>query len=224
MKKVALVVFCLFLLQCKKVEKESVVDYKDVFSECLETKDIVLIENGMSTFFEVFTDVYNNDGKPVNKKYDQFFEEVKELTLSSKFLRDQRGVNFLKELKQSSTFKKIYIHSKEQEEDFSAEEEEIPITTRIDGNGNSDDNIPDFYTLNVRGEFMNCLIQKSSNQELKEYFGTLKIAPDLSPNLKSSVLLEVMNNEYSISDSKLIEASIAFDLYFGLVLMFNEFE
>ena len=71
---------------------------------------------------------------------------------------------------------------------------------------------------------MNYLIRQSRSVELKEYFKSLQIALYIAPNEKTDRLAKTMISVNLTTGKQIIQASAAFDVFFGLVLMVNQFE
>ena len=134
MRKLSFILSCLLLfIQCENSEKRVEVNDQCLFSDCLETKNIEMVEKGISVFYAALRDVFKAQGDADDKAYKKFFDEISQMNLPRTFPTDRRVANYLKELKNISTFSKTYMSYEEQSEQASSEEEEIYITERIDG-------------------------------------------------------------------------------------------
>ena len=182
-----------------------------------------MVEKGVSVFHATLKDIFNIQGDIDIKTYNKLFNGISQMNLPKTFLTNQRAIEYLKELKNTSTFSKIYMTYEDQLRRASSEEEKIFVTEQTDGKSITEKERADFYTIKVKGSFMNCLIQKSKNQELKEYLKSLQMVPDLAPNVKATLLSEMMISANSTTDKQIIQVHATFDVFFGLILMFNQF-
>jgi hypothetical protein len=223
MRKLLLILNCLLFVHCGDSEKRIEVNYQNLFSDCLEAKDMRMVKKGVSVFHATLKDIFNIQGDIDIKTYNKLFNGISQMNLPKTFLTNQRAIEYLKELKNTSTFSKIYMTYEEQLRRASSEEEKILVTERTDGTSITEKERADFYTIKVKGSFMNCLIQKSKNQELKEYLKSLQMVPDLAPNVKATLLSEMTISANSTTDKQIIQAHVTFDVFFGLILMFNQF-
>ena len=137
------------------------------------------------------------------------------MSLTRDFFQTKKTRFFLVDFKKSESFKVLYklYEEPKYEDDF-----DIVITERK-GEENIKKEVPVFYVLDENGNFCSCLRRGIKNNDLKDYYEMKKLTNDISPMLKASTMLLMIDGLGE--DINSLKLSIVFDLYYGSFLMFN---
>ena len=206
---------CLTLLMCsKKVEKKASKS-SIIFSECLSEETINKLDVGVLVFEEHLKEVYGSGAKTNLELYKLFLNDFSKMSLTRDFFQTKNTKKFLVDFKKSESFKVLYklYEEPKYEDDF-----DIAITERK-GVENIKKEVPVFYVLNENEKFCSCLRMAIKNNDLKDYYEMTKLTNDISPMLKASTMLLMIDGLGE--DINSLKLSIVFDLYYGSFLMFN---
>ncbi len=222
MKKTLYILIFLIFSQYGSAQNEEKDNNKNVLFGCLTKKDIDIINEGITIFKEQLKNHYLVETKLDISVYEKYLNDFSRMRLPRDFFSSKEAINYLKQIKRTSTFNVLYkLYEEPKYEEPEPGGIEIPITKRIEVDEKEKEELPDFYVLDGKEKFVTCLIQKSKDKDLKDYFQTLEEISDLSPTIKASVLAELINQHEE--DVDVITLSITFDLFYGSILMFNKF-
>jgi len=214
MKKLTLLIIAIIFFSCK-TESQEKINYADFLGDCLNKREISLLNKSCEVFEKELLKNYKN-GK-IGNYYKEFLEGFQTMRIPRKMFQNNQTSELLVELEKSSLYNKIW-KKYEEENDEENDEEIIIITAPIENQEKETEK--DFYQINENGIYFNCLIEKSENENVKDYLKTIKETPDISPGILASVLLNKLNKkEFNTGILRLI---IAVNFYYELKINLPE--
>ena len=210
MKKLTLLIIAIIFFSCK-TESQEKINYADFLGDCLNKREISLLNKSCEVFEKELLKNYKN-GK-IGNYYKEFLEGFQTMRIPRKMFQNNQTSELLVELEKSSLYNKIWKKYEEEND-----EEIIIITAPIENQEKETEK--DFYQINENGIYFNCLIEKSENENVKDYLKTIKETPDISPGILASVLLNKLNKkEFNTGILRLI---IAVNFYYELKINLPE--
>jgi hypothetical protein len=210
MKKLTLLIITIIFFSCK-TEGQEKIKYADFFGNCLNTREINLLNKGCEIFEKELLKNYEN--RKIGNSYKEFLEGVQTMRIPRKIFQNNQTSEFLIELEKSNLYNKIWKKYEEENE-----EEIIIITAPIENQEKKTEK--DFYQINENGIYFNCLIEKSENENIKDYLKTIKETPDISPGILVSVLTNKLNEKEF--DTGILRLIIAVNFYYELKINLSE--
>jgi hypothetical protein len=209
MKKIALILLIAFT-SCSQTDKK--IDYANSLENCLTKNDIQILNESCELFESKLNSIYPDE--PLGMKYKLYLKDIGSLKNPIDSPND-----FLIKLKKSDVFNKIWI--KYSELYYEDDSEQIQILTNSDNNETESDYEPkDFYVLNPKGEYFDCLINNQKNKHINEYLVAIRDILDISPSILANGLFESMlDKDY---DDKTVRLIIALHLYYEIQFMIND--
>jgi hypothetical protein len=236
MKKLLVVFCCVLLIQCGNERNESEGKYQSSFFNCLEKEETEIIEKGVAIFNSALRDYLKIQGEISTETYKNYFDAAASWAFSRQFYKNQQAIDYLNALRQNSSFQKMYTTFEDLKKEYEKVEvdnavvkleeleEEIIITPRTDEEEIREEEIPNFYVLDPKSAFVNCLLAKSENKDLRNYIESIQLIGDISPGVKCFSLIDLIDKIEKETDKDIFMALAAFDIYFGSIFMFNKFE
>ena len=210
MKKLTLLIITIIFFNCK-TESQEKINYADFLGNCLNKREINLLNKSCEIFEKELLKNYEN-GK-IGNSYKEFLEGFQTMRIPRKMFQNNQTSEFLIELEKSSLYNKIWKKYEEENE-----EEIIVITAPIENQEKETEK--DFYQINENGIYFNCLIEKSENENVKDYLKAIKETPDISPGILASVLTNKLNEKEF--DTGILRLIIAVNFYYELKINLSE--
>lgn len=186
--KQTIVIFFLILsltfLNCQN-EIKTQTNYATDLNECLSKKDIDLINQMVDQFEYLLKQYYKNNA--ITEAYIKYLEDISHMKVSPDFLLDNKSIELIKSIRKTDTFNKIWIKTSSIKNDSRSEQ-----SVFIDKNKSKSENQFEPYCSNPNGDYINCMIEKIENNNLKEVLSTLKEVPGISPGLLASILIDTL--------------------------------
>jgi len=242
MKKVIVGIVCLLLFQCSETVKENPPQYGQNLSDCLSTDDIKTVDKGVGIFESLLINHYKSETGGNMETYQQYMNDMSKMSLPKDFFSKKESLAFLKEMQKTATFEKIFIRYEDyyKEEALypreidttdtnvgiitTIEEEEIYVTERIENaSEEQEDTFQNRFTFRSRGEFLKCLMEKTKNKSLTEYFESLIFVKDISPGVYAYGMEDFVKKLDSEKERELFKLSIIYQFYYEAVLVINQF-
>jgi len=214
MKKLTLLIIAIIFFSCK-TESQEKINYADFLGDCLNKREISLLNKSCEVFEKELLKNYKN-GK-IGNYYKEFLEGFQTMRIPRKMFQNNQTSELLVELEKSSLYNKIW-KKYEEENDEENDEEIIIITAPIENQEKETEK--DFYQINENGIYFNCLIEKSENENVKDYLKTIKETPDISPGILASVLLNKLNKK--VFNTGILRLIIAVNFYYELKINLPE--
>jgi hypothetical protein len=209
MKKLTLLIISIIFFSCKPESQERI-NYANFFENCLTKKEINLLNKGCKLFEkELFK---NYESEKISNNYKNFLEDIQTMRIQRKIFENKETTEFLKNLKKSGLYKKIWRKYKEEDEEV------IIITAPMENQEKEAEK--DFYQINENGIYFNCLIEQSENENIKAYLKIIKETPNVSPGILASVITNKLNEKEF--DTGILRLIIAVNFYYELKI--NLFE
>ncbi|MFY0603557.1 MAG: hypothetical protein JXQ93_06375 [Flavobacteriaceae bacterium] len=215
MRKILCLIICLTLMQCGRSKKPNSLGLANVLYDCLTSEDIDILNEGITVFENHLKKAYEGSQDSELEVYKKYLNNLSRMSFDRSFFQSKESIDYLIKLKKTKTFKVLYKLYEEPKYD---DEVAVPITSR-DEQIQEKEEFPDFFVLDEGGSFSSCLRKKSTVKDLKDYFETLKKVSDIAPTIKAGAFLEILKK--SDKDLEIIKLSIAFDIYYVSMLMFN---
>jgi hypothetical protein len=225
----------LLLVQCNS-QKKVELSYQRLFSNCLEKEEAEIIEKGVAIFNSALRDYFKIQGEISTETYKSYFDAAASWAFSRQFYQNQQAIDYLNSLRQTSSFQKMYTTFEDLKKEYEKVEvddavevlddleEEIIITPRTDEEEIRKEEISNFYVLDPKSAFVNCLLAKSESKDLRNYIESIQLIGDLSPGVKCFSLIDSIDKIERETDKEIFMALATFDIYFGSIFMFNKFE
>ena len=210
MKKLTLLIITIIFFSCK-TEGQEKIKYADFFGNCLNKREINLLNKGCEIFEKELLKNYENE--KVGNSYKEFLEGFQTMRIPREMFKNNQTSEFLIELEKSSLYNKIWKKYEEENE-----EEIIVITAPIENQEKETEKY--FYQINENGIYFNCLIEKSENENIKDYLKSIKETPDISPGILASVLANKLNEKEL--DTGILRLIIAVNFYYELKINLSE--
>jgi len=210
MKKLTLLIITIIFFNCK-TESQEKINYADFLGNCLNKREINLLNKGCEIFEKELLKNYENE--KVGNSYKEFLEGFQTMRIPREMFKNNQTSEFLIELEKSSLYNKIWKKYEEENE-----EEIIIITAPIENQEKETEKY--FYQINENGIYFNCLIEKSENENIKDYLKSIKETPDISPGILASVLANKLNEKEL--DTGILRLIIAVNFYYELKINLSE--
>ncbi|SFB43782.1 hypothetical protein [Algoriphagus aquimarinus] len=191
---------------------QTLVDYADNLKDCMSKEDISLLNEAAQTFETELKNKYK--GKNLGQSYKSFLQDIKMMNIPPSFFLSKDSKEILARIKKSKTFDEIWVPLSSVES-----YDDIEIITIDEPQTKSDDEFEP-YSTNPEGKYLNCLIKQNKNNIINEYLEAIKAVPGLSPGLVAGMLEENLTDKDL--ENSLTRLIIAINLYYEMVLMFDE--
>ena len=209
MKKLTLLIITIIFFSCKTESQEKIY-YADFLENCLNKREINLLNKGCEIFEKELLKNYENE--KVGSSYKEFLEGFQTMRIPREMFKNNQTSEFLIELEKSNLYNKIW---KKNEEEI---EEQIIITAPIENQEKEAEK--DFYQINENGIYFNCLIEQNENENIKDYLKSIKETPDISPGILASVITNKLNEKEF--DTGILRLIIAINFYYELKINLSE--
>ena len=202
-------------MQCNTSKKPNSLGLANVLYDCLSSEDVDMLNEGITVFENHLNKVYGDDQESEFEVYKKYLNNLSTMSFDRSFFQYKESIDYLIRLKKAKTFKLLYKLYEEPK--YDANEIDVPITSR--GGSPKKEELPVFFVINEEDSFSSCLRKKSTVKDVKDYFEALKESPDLAPTIKAGAFLELFKTLNK--DFEIVKLSIAFDLYYGSILILN---
>ncbi|WP_456424124.1 hypothetical protein [Lutibacter sp.] len=208
----AMVVITLF--SCNKADQK--IDYANILENCFSNTEIEIL-NKACTLFESQL-IKNYPKESIEIKYKRFLKDISSSHKPPALMKNIPNT-FLTKLRNSTVFEEIWIkYSETYYEDDSFE-------TQAKTNSENTENktkyaSKDFYIINPKGKYVECLIKNQKNKYINEYLLAIKNVGTINSNILAQGLLDSMkDNDYN---NKTVRLVIAMNLFYELELNSTE--
>ncbi|PCI02546.1 MAG: hypothetical protein COB81_05155 [Flavobacteriaceae bacterium] len=215
MKKIAiLILITITSLSCNKTDKK--IEYTNNLKNCFSENEIEILNEACTLFESKLNEHYPKES--IGIKYKLYLKDISSLNEPIDLMRNSPN-DFSVKLRNSSVFDKIWVkYSEIYYEDDSQEVQAITNSSHME---NKTDYEPkDFYVINPKGAYFDCLINNQKNEYINEYLIAIRDILDISPNILASGFYEsIPDKDY---DDKTVRLIIAMNLYYEIQLMIND--
>jgi len=209
MKKLTLLIISIIIFSCNSQSQEKT-NYADSLGNCLNEKEISLLNRGCDLFEKELLRNYDNEN--VGSSYKKFLEGFQTMQIPREIFENKETTEFLRSLKKSDLFQKIWKKYEDENDEIIAiskpTEKEVIKKEK------------DYFQINEKGIYFNCLEEKSKNLKLKNFLKNLKDTPEISPGISASVLTNQLNEKEF--DSGIVRLIIAINFYYELKINLSE--
>lgn len=176
------------------------VDYADGLKGCLPEEDVVVLNHACEVFEGHLIDWYPN--KDSNYAYQAFLNDLQAMEIPPYFFLTKDGKRVLKHFRDRGTFWKIWTEA--------SSSEHVEDEGSVQGSEGSS------YEMNSKGDYLNCLKERTDRELLSEFLISVGKAPQISPGLTAQTLVgELQVEEFDAPNIRLI---VAINFYYGMIL------
>ena len=191
-------------------------DYANILENCFSITEIDILNEACALFESKLIEHYPKE--PIGIAYKLYLKDISELNEPTGFIKNSPN-NLLDTLRNSSVFDKIWAkYSTTYYEDDSYE---IQAKTNLENTKNDTAKTPkDFYIINPKGAYVDCLLKNQKNIFIEEYLLAVRDIGEISPQILAQGLLESISDvDY---DDKSVRLIIAINLFYELEFNISE--
>ena len=231
----------IFLLSFNNSQNDNGKFNNTIFQDCFSNEEIEDLKGGISSFKKYIVNYYSLNNKNDKEIYLKFLDDFSvDSNIEIEVLNTKKAIILAKEFKSTKAFSFIYDRRSKIEYSYKKIDEsqldslptivlnidnkdDLVLNDTLENNSIKEINFRDNFIMYRKSKFISCLINKVTNKEILDYLNTIDDHIDLSPSVKASGFASLIREE-NVDFDEVLMSMITYELFYGLVLDFNNIE
>ena len=202
----------LLILTIASCQSQPTIDYANKLKDCLEPKDIELLNSLAGNFEKHIIGTYN---LPANESYKRYLQDVATINFPQNFFSYSTFKEDLNRFRNSEFYRRTWVKTST----FDKESIIMVPPTVVDGKVEQHE-AHDPIVIDPNGNYVSSLTKNIESKALNDYMEVVKEGIDISPTLVAQSLYENLSDEEL--DNSLTRLIIAVNFHYQIGLLMND--